>query len=406
MEFLDFLLICQPTSSFTDEFPNGLQFKKLKPLLYCTGSDWTYQSEKTLYEELRDELKGHYENFLKGNFDKTYILIYLFLSGAGISKSRNAQEFHKTAIAYLSVDEDEDLELRKKIENAFVFSIGFENRNSLRCGIEQSVYRAIGTRLLKQLLPDKDLNFIISNYKLQYPWEVFDLVSKYENYKLKDMTILLIIDGLQNIMKSNNDWNDRTFKFFITLMNIHNLALRSTFLILLYTATVTDPVDSVLKITHHKRVYLLIASLDPPIIIKDGVITCIFQTDDHIIKMLVDDCGDYGRALKVLQEILKDRDIQNVNINDMINNLRVRLQFDKHIPGTNKYPDHIVQLGLIRYVCEGNSSVGYFDLPYIWIWILTNSSDGKDPVLRDWFFCDYEDHRSNQNLTCSPGLQF
>lgn len=50
--------------------------------------------------------------------------------------------------------------------------------------------------------------------------------------------------------------------------------------------------------------------------------------------------------------------------------------------------------------------MGYFDIPYIWIWILTNSSDGKDPVLRDWSFCDYGDHRSNNSPTCPPGSQF
>ncbi|CAG8583669.1 13208_t:CDS:2 [Funneliformis caledonium] len=47
--------------------------------------------------------------------------------------------------------------------------------------------------------------------------------------------------------------------------------------------------------------------------------------------------------------------------------------------------------------------MGYLDLPYIWIWILTNSSNGKDPVLKDWSFCDCGDHRSNENLTCPPG---
>ncbi|CAI2189803.1 6575_t:CDS:1 [Funneliformis geosporum] len=248
------------------------------------------------------------------------------------------------------------------------------------------------------------------------------------------MTILLIIDGLQNIMKSNNDWNDKSSKFFITLTNIHDLALQSAFVILLCTAIITDSVNRVLTITHRKRVYLPIASLDPPIIIKDDIVTSIFQTDDYIIKMLVNDCGGHGRALEVLQEILKDRDIQNVNINDMINDLHVRLhdwycealmmspseartiaqatltrhllKFDKHVPSTNKYSDHIVQPELIRYVHESNSSVEYFDLPYIWIWILTNSSDSKDPVIRDWLFCDYEDHRSNQNQTCLSGSHF
>ncbi|CAG8456509.1 1378_t:CDS:10 [Funneliformis caledonium] len=307
-----------------DEFPNGLQFIQPKPLLCCTGSEWTYQPAKTLYEELRYELKEHYQNFLQENFDKTYIrYTYSF------------PEFHRTAIACLS--EDEDLNLRKNIENAFVFS-----------------NRARTDRMLKQLLPDQDLDLIISNYEAPLTWEVFELVS-------------------------NTKINDKTSEFFKTLTNIHDLALRGTFVIPLCTATVSDPVESVLKITHRKH--------------------------DHIIKMLVNDCGGHGRALEVLQEILKDRDIQNVNINDVMNDLRIRLR-DRYCEALMLSPSEartIARATLTRHLLKfnkhvpGTKNVGYFDLPYIWIWILTNSSDGKDPVLRD---------RSNENPTCPPGSQF
>jgi hypothetical protein len=206
-----------------------------------------------LYEELRYKLTEYYKNFLQKNFDKTYIPIYLFLSGAGTGKSRNAEEFHRTAIACLS--EDEDFELKKKIESAFVFNVGFKNGNSLKDGVKQSAYNAIGIRMLNQLLSDQKLDLVIANYEAPLPWEVFKLVSKYENRKLEDMTIFLIIDGLQNIMKSKNDWNDRSSEFFITLTNVHDLALQGIFLIPLCTATITDSVNSVLRVTHHKRVF-------------------------------------------------------------------------------------------------------------------------------------------------------
>ncbi|PKY63328.1 hypothetical protein RhiirA4_491840 [Rhizophagus irregularis] len=77
-----------------------------------------------------------------------------------------------------------------------------------------------------------------------------------------------------------------------------------------------------------------------------------------------------------------------------------------YVSGTNKFPNQVVQPELIHYVHENDSNAEYFDIPYIWIWILTNSSDGKDPVLRDWSFCDYGDHRSNNSPTCPPGSQF
>ncbi|CAI2187978.1 19029_t:CDS:2 [Funneliformis geosporum] len=150
-----------------DDFLNGLQFIKPKLLLYCTGSEWTYQSAKTLYKELQYKLKEHYKYFLQKKIDKTYIPIYLFLSGAGMSKSRNAEEFHRTSIDCLS--EDKDLKLRKIIENAFVFSVGFENGSNLRSNVKQSVYRAIGTQMLNQLLSDQNLDLIISNYEAPLP---------------------------------------------------------------------------------------------------------------------------------------------------------------------------------------------------------------------------------------------
>ncbi|PKY62667.1 hypothetical protein RhiirA4_489558 [Rhizophagus irregularis] len=166
----------------------------------------------------------------------------------GTDQSRNAEEFHRTAIACLS--EDENFELKKKIGSTFVFNVDFENRNSLKNSVEQSITVTMGS---------------------------FKLISKYENCKLENMPIILIIDGI--------------------------------FLIPLYTTMITDLVDSILRITHCKHVYLPVASLDPPTIIKDNIVTSIFQTDDHIIKILVNNCKGYRRALEVLQEILKGHDI-------------------------------------------------------------------------------------------------
>ncbi|CAG8446398.1 6099_t:CDS:2 [Funneliformis mosseae] len=355
----------------TDEIPNGMltiYTTDTVTLLYWFRMDLS-TSKKRYMKSCDMSSKNIIKIFFRKISDKTYIPIYLFLSGAGTGKSRNAEEFHRTAIACLS--EDEDLNLRKKIEDAFVFSVGFENGNSLRCDVEQSAYRYIGTRMLKQLLPDQDLDLIISNYEAPLTWEVFELVSKYENRELKEMTILLIIDGLLNIMKSNNDWNDKTSEFFKTLTNIHDLALRGTFVIPLCTATVTDPVESVLKITHSKRVYLSIASLDPPTIIKSGVVTSIFQTDDHIIKMLVNDCGGHGPSKAIARATLT----------------RHLLEFNKHVPGTKKYPDHIVQPGLIRYVRESNSN-------------------GKDPYLETGPSATMVTTVLTKNPTCPPGSQF
>jgi hypothetical protein len=48
-----------------------------------------------------------------------------FLSGAGTGKFRNADKFQKTALECLS--NDMDSELKKWIQSAWVFKVGFEN---------------------------------------------------------------------------------------------------------------------------------------------------------------------------------------------------------------------------------------------------------------------------------------
>lgn len=319
--------------------------------------------------------------------------MYLFLSGAGTGKSRNANEFYKTAFECLS--DDIDLNLKNRIQNAWVFKVSFENGTSMKQGVESNAYRAIGSRILSQLLPDQHLDIIIANYKAPLPWEVIQLVVNHEKRKLNNITVFLIIDGLQNIMRSIDDWDIRESEFFQTITNIHDLALQDVFLIPLCTATITGSVDNVLKITHRKQVFLPIASLNPPDIYKDGVLTPVFQSDDYILKILVSDCDGHGRAPEVLHDILEERDIKNTNVNNLMNDLRIwlrdryseALEFsgsttktiarliltqqllepDQYILGTQKYPSQIVQPGLLRYEFEGDSKAGYLTAPYIWV---------------------------------------
>ncbi|CAI2163433.1 3782_t:CDS:2 [Funneliformis geosporum] len=69
-------------------FPKGFPYKKPKPLLYGLRINWVYQPEQSLHETLRRELRMHYKYYLDGVVDKTFILIYLFLSGTSIFSKR------------------------------------------------------------------------------------------------------------------------------------------------------------------------------------------------------------------------------------------------------------------------------------------------------------------------------
>src|SRR6266498_2929917 len=122
----------------------GLPYVPPKPLLYTSGLVWEYQASPELLETLRMGIKQHHAHYRAGQIDKIHMPLYLFLAGAGTGKSRNASEFHQTAVECLS---DEDEELKNKLRNAWVFHVSLENGSSLR-EEETIAFRAIGNRML------------------------------------------------------------------------------------------------------------------------------------------------------------------------------------------------------------------------------------------------------------------
>ena len=50
----------------------------------------------------------------------------------------------------------------------------------------------------------------------------------------------------------------------------------------------------------------------------------VFEKKD-IMNILVEDCGGYGRALEVLGECMNGRTIENCNIDNLMNEIRIRL---------------------------------------------------------------------------------
>lgn len=100
----------------------GLPYIAPKPLLATSGLQWDYQQHEDLEPALQKAIKSHYDAFQRGHIDKTTIPVYLFLSGAGTGKSRNATEFHRTAVTCLDPKDDE---LRSKLSNAWVFHVSF-----------------------------------------------------------------------------------------------------------------------------------------------------------------------------------------------------------------------------------------------------------------------------------------
>ncbi|CAJ0901619.1 6508_t:CDS:2 [Entrophospora sp. SA101] len=138
-----------------------------------------------------------------------------------------------------------------------------ENGTSFSRGDESIGILAVGIRMFWQLFPDfEDLDVLF---------------------------LLMIVDGLQNFVTTLDDGLNQDSAFYQTLIEIGNLAL--------------------------------IISLQPPTTLQNDIVIPVFQQDNHIIKLLVDDCGGHGRALEVLAETLKDKNINECNIDNLMHHL-------------------------------------------------------------------------------------
>ncbi|CAI2179268.1 6259_t:CDS:2 [Funneliformis geosporum] len=303
-----------------------LAIHKPKSLLYTSGANWVYQPDPSLKQILRRRLKSHYEKFILGHFDKLNLPLYLFLSEAGTGKSRNANKFHKTAITCLSAQEDG--ELLTRIKEAWVFLVSYENGFTLRSD-ESYPYLAIGT----------------------HPLDVVSLIAKHHNKDLKNVTVILVVNGMQQLMENKND----------------DLAFSGTFVIPICISTITGPIDG--------------DSLVP-----------VFKNDE-VTNTLVEDCGVHGRALEVLNDCLDGRKIEECNADTLMNDLHYNLTEKyrdaifssvedaryKHIPKTDKTPDEFVRGGLIRF----------------------EQIENRVPILQDWEFADYGKQRALLNPVTS-----
>ncbi|CAJ0746821.1 10467_t:CDS:2, partial [Entrophospora sp. SA101] len=163
-------------TKITDAFPEGLPYIKPKSLVTSSGLKWQYQLDPHLKDTLQEETEKHYSHFCNGENDKIHRPIYLFFSGAGTGKSRNASEFHNTLIKCLNCSKD--LELKEKIQNAWVFNVSLENCTRFSRSVESIGILAVGIRMFWQLFPDfEDFARFIHTYEAPNPWEVLQLIA-------------------------------------------------------------------------------------------------------------------------------------------------------------------------------------------------------------------------------------
>jgi len=136
------------------------------------------------------------------------------------------------------------------------------------------------------------------------------------------MLVILVVDGIQQLMKNKDDGLDS--QFYKTLTSVADLAFSGTFVIPLCTSTITKPIDDILRNSPRKCIYLPVVSLKPPRYQQGDKWIPVFKNDE-ITNIIVDDCAGHGRVLEVLNDCLAGRGIEECNANTLMNDLCYKL---------------------------------------------------------------------------------
>lgn len=192
--------------------------------------------------------------------------------------------------------------LKARLDKARVFLIPLEEGMGIK-NSESDLSKAIGSRMLLQLLPEMDLNEILREYYPPTPIDVFMSFAngEHEDFSTK-FTGVLVHDGIQTLLSQPGDARDKDSQFYRMLADLCDLSLnsRGAFLISCFTATVTVPMKNFLASTGRPRIYLEVASLKPPTTKQNS--HPVFE-EDVLSSLLVEDCGGHGRALLALKKI-------------------------------------------------------------------------------------------------------
>ncbi|CAG8578879.1 10620_t:CDS:2 [Ambispora gerdemannii] len=415
------------SSDVPNTLPSDLQYVEPQPLLRTEGASWEFQSSEKFMNILRKALKDHYDNFRLKRYDKQSIPIYLILSGPGTGKSRIATELPRLARDCA----ENGSELQKRLSEAIVFNISLENSTALITNIETEARYIIGVRMLFQLMPEWHHKWseFLAKHKHTSPEQVLEMIAKDCGVDYKDLTVFLTIDGLQKVIENEGDWKNKRSLFYSCLTTVANLVRSRNFIIGTCTATVYQPVEHCLADSHQRRIYLPVYRLQPPTRLINGVQQPVFA-DHPIIDMLVNDMGGCGRPLEILEYALKDKDIDQCNFMNLMSYICEQLQErypewkgvegiipllrvilthqpvarKKPIPGTNLLPEAYTSLGLVEFNATNQSQDGYLTCPYIWLWIIANTTN--DPILRDWNFNNLQEALHKEDPRIPPGLQF
>jgi hypothetical protein len=405
-------------------FPDfSIQWQTAGPLVDTIGTCFTYQPPDGIHEILSKEIYDHFGWYNKQSTDKNNHPLFLVLSGAGTGKSRLLDEFQSLCVSALA---NSSPELSGKIKDAYVFKVNFENGVSSDTFTEGG--HSIGSRMLYQLTSESWPTFSQNPKARVLPDAVLTQLARIENKKLSDMTILLLVDGMQELP---HEASSKQTKFYTALKAISDLVNGNSkskeypFVIACCSAIFHNPVSSMLAGSNQRRVDVVLSPLNGRTIFSEYI-------EDPLISLLVDDMGGHGRALEALWITLSryEFNIQNCSMDDLMISLRgelssryptwvdptfllplipllkavlTRQRFQNLsvvLPGCNGTVDDHVKLGLFRWNVHNQT----IECPYILLWLLAAHCGDTD--LQNLMLGDYKSEQHNINpQKCGKGMQ-
>lgn len=359
-----------------------------------------------MLDTIQEPLPGHFAAWQENSTDKLRHPLFIVASGPGTGKSRLLQEF-PALLDNLKLSE----ELMERIQQRFVFHVGFENGTPYDPNFDTNVTFSIGRRMLFQLRADNIdwISFCQTPHAQVSPDQVVARLADLLSQQVDQLTIVLLIDGLQKLPHELRSKISQFYASFSCLSQLVNAG--RAFFICCAATTIDMPIRDVLADSPQVRVYL-----SPTILDGKKVIQC---DGNFLLEILVDDMGGHGRALEALAAALESTSLETCPLSNFVALILdclmkfyptwtyaqspLLLPCLKIILGNIKVsPSSVItttdSLGTVRtYTVDEIRSMGLIRLevdklvaPFIWVYLLANYSPNISPALKSLIYGTYE----------------
>jgi hypothetical protein len=269
-----------------------------KLLADTAGTTFVYQECVENMAAMRDNIIEHWKARCAGSSDKGRHALFLAMAPPGSGKSRfldEAQGLITKSLADIGNVVAADVALQEKIAGAAVFKLTFENGTTSDSFTDPEY--ALSARMLNQLLPAKgfaNICDLVARHRITVQ-DVLEQVVRTHGGTLGDLTVLLLVDGLQQ-MTNGGDFNDRNSKFgrVVTLCaQIGNQSGRHEmpFVIPMCATIVLSPRVAELWKTTQRRITIAFPPLDHLQIFVDS-------SNGPFVEIVLADMGGHPRALE------------------------------------------------------------------------------------------------------------